>query len=57
MNKDDRHKLKQEVYALWYHEDNKEKKETYKKIMDLIDFTEEVRSRLKAVESLFQEIL
>lgn len=57
MNKEDRDKLKHEVYTLWYHEEDKEKKQTFKKILDLIDFTDDVRSKLKAVEALFQEIV
>ena len=57
MNKKDRDKLKHEVYTLWYHEEDKEKKQTFKKILDLIDFTDDVRSKLKAVEALFQEIV
>lgn len=57
MNKDERDKLKHEVYTLWYQAKDKKKKATYQKILDLIDFTEEVRSRMKAVEALFQEIL
>tara|TARA_A200000159_G_scaffold160572_1_gene180937 strand:- start:72 stop:245 length:174 start_codon:yes stop_codon:yes gene_type:complete len=57
MNKEERDKLKHEVYTLWYHEKDQAKKTTFQKILDLLDFTDEVRSRLKAVEVLFQEIV
>ncbi len=57
MNKEERDKLKHEVYTLWYHEKDQAKKITFQKILDLLDFTDEVRSRLKAVEALFQEIV
>lgn len=57
MNKQERDKLKHEVYTLWYHEQDQAKKATFQKILDLLDFTDEVRSRLKAVEILFQEIV
>jgi hypothetical protein len=57
MNKEERDRLKQEVYALWYHEEDQAKKITFQKILDLLDFADEVRSRLKAVEALFQEIV
>jgi hypothetical protein len=57
MNKEERDKLKHEVYTLWYHEKDQAKKITFQKILDLLDFTDEVRSRLKAVEVLFQEIV
>ena len=57
MNKEERDKLYFEVYALWYHEKDKSKKQTFRKVLDLIEFTQKARTQLKAVETLFQEIV
>ena len=57
MNKEKRYELKHKVYSLWYNEKNKEKKNIYKDILDLIDFTDDIRSRLKSVTKLFADML
>lgn len=57
MNRQEREKLRHEVYTLWYHEKNKEKKVTYQKMLDLITFAEEMRVRMKSVTNLFDEML
>ena len=57
MNKEERDKLYFEVYTLWYHEKDNEKKQTFRKVLDLIEFTQKARTQLKAVETLFQEIV
>ncbi len=57
MNKEERDKLYFEVYTLWYHEKDNSKKQTFRKVLDLIEFTQKARTQLKAVETLFQEIV
>jgi len=57
MNKEERDKLYFKVYTLWYHEKDKSKKQTFRKVLDLIEFTQKTRTQLKAVEILFQEIV
>ena len=57
MNKEERDELYFEVYTLWYHEKDKSKKQTFRKVLDLIEFTQKARTQLKAVETLFQEIV
>lgn len=57
MNKEERDKLYFEVYTLWYHEKDNEKKQIFRKVLDLIEFTQKARTQLKAVETLFQEIV
>lgn len=57
MNKDERDKLRHEVYTLWYHEKDEEKKAIYQKMLDLISFTDEMRARMRSVTNLFQEML
>ena len=57
MNKDERDKLRHEVYALWYHEKDEEKKAIYQKTLDLIEYAEDIRSRLKSVVKLFDEMV
>jgi hypothetical protein len=57
VNKEERDKLYFEVYTLWYHEKDKSKKQTFRKVLDLIEFTQKARTQLKAVETLFQEIV
>lgn len=57
MNKDERDKLRHEVYTLWYHEKDEEKKAIYEKTLDLIEYAEDIRSRLKSVMKLFDEMV
>ena len=57
MNKEEREKLRQEVYTLWYNEQDKSKKATLQKVLDLIDFTEEIKQKLKSVVNLFSSML
>ena len=57
MNREDFSKLRQETYELWYKAKDKKVKKHYKKVLDLIDFTEKTRTQLKAIEALFQEIV
>jgi hypothetical protein len=57
VNKEERDKLYFEVYTLWYNEKDKSKKQTFRKVLDLIEFTQKARTQLKAVETLFQEIV
>ena len=44
MKKDQRDKLRHEIYTLWYNAKDKDKKIIYQKVLDLIDYTEDVRS-------------
>tara|TARA_Y100000289_G_scaffold62654_1_gene72177 strand:+ start:45247 stop:45420 length:174 start_codon:yes stop_codon:yes gene_type:complete len=57
MNKNERDKLRHQVYTLWYHAKDKDKKITYQKMLDLIEYTEDLRSRLKSVMKLFDEMV
>lgn len=57
MNKNERDKLRHQVYTLWYHAKDKDKKITYQKMLDLIEYTEDIRSRLKSVMKLFDEMV
>lgn len=57
MNNHERNKLRHEVYTLWYHAKDEDKKYIYQKILDLIDYTEDIRSRLKSVVKLFDEMV
>lgn len=53
MNKDERDQLRHEVYTLWYNAKDKNKKNTYQKILDLINYTEELKTQLKSIQKLF----
>lgn len=53
MKKDQRDKLRHEIYTLWYNAKDKDKKIIYQKVLNLIDYTEDVRSQLKSVIKLF----
>ncbi len=57
MNKEEREQLRHEVYTLWYNEQDKSKKATLQKVLDLINFTEEARIKLKSVVNLFSSML
>ena len=57
MNKQQRNELRHEVYSLWYHSKDEKKKVIYQKVLDLIEYTEEVRARLKSVVKLFDGML
>ena len=57
MNKQARNELRHEVYSLWYHAKDKNKKAIYQRVLDLIEYTEEIRSRLKSVVKLFDGML
>ena len=52
MTKNDLIKLRQEVYAMWYYSKNKDKKKTYKKILKLIDYTEDLKGSLKSISRI-----
>lgn len=54
MNKDKRDKLRHEVYTLWYNCKDKNKKNTYQKMLQLIDYTEDLRNRLKYIVQSFE---
>ena len=45
-------KLRQEVYAMWYYSKNKEKRKTYKKLLKLIDYTEDLKVSLKSISRI-----
>ena len=45
-------KLRQEVYTMWYYSKNKEKRKTYKKILKLIDYTEDLKGSLKSISRI-----
>jgi hypothetical protein len=57
MNKDEREKLRQEVYELWYNEKDVNKKETLQRVLDLIDFTNQSMKKLREVSSIFSSML
>ena len=57
MNKDKREKLRHEVYTLWHHEEDPHKKQIYRKVLDLMEYAEEMRSSMKAVASLSSGLL
>lgn len=52
MTRDDLMKLRQEVYAMWYYSKNKEKRKTYKKLLKLIDYTEDLKVSLKSISRI-----
>ena len=48
MTRDQLSHLRQEVYSLWYHaKDNSEDKKTYTRILELIDYTLELKSAVR----------
>ena len=57
MNKKERDDLKKEVYALWYREKNDKNKATFQKMLDLLDFTDDNRRKLKSIRKLFSDML
>ena len=57
MNKEEREQLRHEVHTLWYNEQDKSKKATLQKVLDLINFTEEARIKLKSIVNLFSSML
>ena len=57
MSMENLNKLKQEVYTLWYQEKDKGKKETYQKVLDLIDFAERVKAKLEYISNYFSSML
>lgn len=57
MNKDQINKLKHDVYTLWYHAKDKKKKDTYKKILQLIDYTIELETSMKSIKQIFSGLL
>jgi hypothetical protein len=57
MNRDERDKLRQEVYEFWYNEKDVNKKETLQRVLDLIDFTNESMRKLREVSSIFSSML
>lgn len=57
MNKDEREQLRHEVYTLWYNEEDPHKKQVYRKVLDLMEYAEEMRSSIKAVASLSSGLL
>ena len=52
MTRDDLMKLRQEVYTIWYYSKNKEKQKTYKKLLKLIDYTEDLKGSLKSISRI-----
>tara|TARA_B100001989_G_C24551613_1_gene475470 strand:- start:5597 stop:5770 length:174 start_codon:yes stop_codon:yes gene_type:complete len=52
MTRDDLMKLRQEVYTMWYYSKNKEKRKTYKKLLKLIDYTEDLKGSLKSISQI-----
>lgn len=57
MNKDQINKLKHDVYTLWYHAKDKKKKDTYKKMLQLIDYTIELETSMKSIKQIFSGLL
>lgn len=57
MNKDEREKLRQEIYEFWYNEKDVNKKATLQKVLDLIDFTNASMKKLREVSSIFSSML
>lgn len=53
MNKQERNELKHKVYTLWYNTEDEDKKQTYKKMLKLIDYAEDLRATVKSVNKLF----
>jgi hypothetical protein len=49
--------LREEVYALWYHAKDKDKKATYQKVLNLIDHTSELKISLQSVSAVFSGLL
>jgi len=45
-------KLRQEVYTMWYYSKNKEKRKIYKKVLKLIDHTEDLKGSLKSISRI-----
>ena len=57
MNRNELSKLRQEVYSLWYYTKDKKKKAIYQRVLDLIDYTSELKSCLTSIDKLFSGLL
>jgi hypothetical protein len=53
MDKQERNKLRHEVYNLWYNCEDKDEKKIYKDMLKLINYTEQLRANVKSVTKLF----
>jgi hypothetical protein len=57
MKREEINQLKHDVYTLWYHAKDKKKKDTYKKMLQLIDSTIELESSMKSIKQIFSGLL
>ena len=57
MKREEINKLKHDVYTLWYHAKDKKKKDTYKKMLQLIDYAIELESSMKSIKQIFSGLL
>ena len=58
MTRDQLSHLRQEVYSLWYHaKDNSEDKKTYTKVLELIDYTLELKSAVRSIRNLYEGLV
>lgn len=58
MTRDQLSHLRQNVYSLWYHAENdSEDKKTYAQILELIDYTLELKSAIKSIRTLYEGLV
>lgn len=58
MTRDQLSHLRQNVYNLWYHAENdSEDKKTYTQILELIDYTLELKSAVKSIRTLYEGLV
>jgi hypothetical protein len=58
MTRDELSHLRQEVYSLWYNAKNRsEDKKTYAQILELIDYTLELKSAVKSIRNLYEGLV
>ena len=52
MNREYFSKLRQETYEFWYKAKDKKAKKHYKKVLDLIDYSEELKTCIKSISKI-----
>ena len=52
MNRDDLLNLRQQTYDLWYHAKSKKEKKYHKKILDLIEYTLELKICINSISKI-----
>ena len=52
MSRDELIKLRQEVYEAWYHAKTKNEKSHHKKILELIDYCQDMKKALESISKI-----